>query len=765
VLRRIRDKGFTLVEILAVLVLIGVLLLIAIPAINKQLANFRVNYYKKLEESIESSAKDYILDRRFSKPTDLLHSKVIMVSELEEKGYIDSVKDYLGKTCDNTETSYSYVVMVKTGEKEYEYQTCLKCSQDEYATDTSEEEKDYCNIAWLENNNITYENVILNQEFMYVYYGTTEAEIKEQVGMKYDVTKKDDEGKVLTTIKNNSNSEKDIVYPQNLGQLVGANVNSKVNLIYTLPDGEKLEKEAVIYRHNAPKIETSYASNNTVSLKNSGDRYGYGADEWASSLKVEISFSDEDITIPNVRISGAEYYDAGTKKWYDTGCQVSDGKCIWYIRNNFDKDIKVRLVSNNYLNGEKNLGLASSEYSINVDATTPECGSNNGSITWAKSRSVTQYCSDSLSGCNLNPYTESYPTSTIRNMKMGNITIYDKAGNSTSCPVNFYVDSTPPTCDINLTNSSGVVASTSNSDVTIAINSTDSETNASGTSSTTWNLFKDGTNLGQLSSTNNKSNGTYTVNATCRDNAGNQSTSSKTFTLNKTITITFHSNGGSGTMANQTCNKGASCTLSANAYSRVGYQFNGWNTKADGSGTSYTNSGSVTLSENITLYAQWKLSTPGGYPAYTTTGSIWLWRGTSSCKTYNETEGYCHTNGCPCLGSISAGNDFYVVGKDTKNSNISIFLYAYVKPTGVGAGAKQYYDGNPYCAVYDNDSGVPVEVDGKSLTLPAMINFNGENYFLARMVTYCELESCGNASKKNCRDGHCSTGWVTNWRP
>jgi len=449
VLRRIRDKGFTLVEILAVLVLIGVLLLIAIPAINKQLANFRVNYYKKLEESIESSAKDYILDRRFSKPTDLLHSKVIMVSELEEKGYIDSVKDYLGKTCDNTETSYSYVVMVKTGEKEYEYQTCLKCSQDEYATDTSEEEKDYCNIAWLENNNITYENVILNQEFMYVYYGTTEAEIKEQVGMKYDVTKKDDEGKVLTTIKNNSNSEKDIVYPQNLGQLVGANVNSKVNLIYTLPDGEKLEKEAVIYRHNAPKIETSYASNNAVSLKNSGDRYGYGADEWASSLKVEISFSDEDITIPNVRISGAEYYDAGTKKWYDTGCQVNDGKCIWYIRNNFDKDIKVRLVSNNYLNGEKNLGMASSEYSINVDATTPECGSNNGSLTWAKSRSVTQHCSDSVSGCSSPTYTLSYPTITVKDVKIGNITIYDKAGNSTSCPVNFYVDSTEPVCGSN----------------------------------------------------------------------------------------------------------------------------------------------------------------------------------------------------------------------------------------------------------------------------------------------------------------------------
>ena len=126
-----KNKGYTLVEIIAAIVILALLILIAVPAINKQLINFRLNYYKKLENSVVSASKDYVTDRRYSKPTKLFHSKVIKVSDLEKEGYIDEVKDYLGKKCDSTDTSYSYVVVVKTGEKQYDYTTCLKCNQDE----------------------------------------------------------------------------------------------------------------------------------------------------------------------------------------------------------------------------------------------------------------------------------------------------------------------------------------------------------------------------------------------------------------------------------------------------------------------------------------------------------------------------------------------------------------------------------------------------------------------------------------------------------
>ena len=70
--------------------------------------------------------------------------------------------------------------------------------------------------------------------------------------------------------------------------------------------------------------------------------------------------------------------------------------------------------------------------------------------------------------------------------------------------------------------------------------------------------------------------------------------------------VHFNANGGTGTMAAQTFEAGVSQAIAANTFTRSGYTFTGWNTKADGSGTSYTDKQSITLSQDITLYAQWK---------------------------------------------------------------------------------------------------------------------------------------------------------------
>lgn len=79
------------------------------------------------------------------------------------------------------------------------------------------------------------------------------------------------------------------------------------------------------------------------------------------------------------------------------------------------------------------------------------------------------------------------------------------------------------------------------------------------------------------------------------------------------FTIQFNGNGNTGgSMANQTINYGTSAALANNAFSRTGYTFNGWNTKANGTGTSYSNRASyrAPASANsgtlVTLYAQWK---------------------------------------------------------------------------------------------------------------------------------------------------------------
>ncbi len=73
-----------------------------------------------------------------------------------------------------------------------------------------------------------------------------------------------------------------------------------------------------------------------------------------------------------------------------------------------------------------------------------------------------------------------------------------------------------------------------------------------------------------------------------------------------TVTITFKANGGSGSMKAQTVVENKQTVLTANRFKRTGFAFTGWNTKMDGSGTSYRDKATLTTKTDLTLYAQWK---------------------------------------------------------------------------------------------------------------------------------------------------------------
>ncbi len=74
----------------------------------------------------------------------------------------------------------------------------------------------------------------------------------------------------------------------------------------------------------------------------------------------------------------------------------------------------------------------------------------------------------------------------------------------------------------------------------------------------------------------------------------------------QTYTLSYDENGGTGTMDSQSAESGQSVTVLANAFTApTGYTFKEWNTNAKGSGTKYTAGQSVTLTEDLTLYAVW----------------------------------------------------------------------------------------------------------------------------------------------------------------
>lgn len=76
-----------------------------------------------------------------------------------------------------------------------------------------------------------------------------------------------------------------------------------------------------------------------------------------------------------------------------------------------------------------------------------------------------------------------------------------------------------------------------------------------------------------------------------------------------TYAVSYNGNGGSGTTEAQTKTYGVALTLQQNGFTRTGYVFTGWNTKADGTGTAYAAGGTYTANAAVTLYAQWTLET------------------------------------------------------------------------------------------------------------------------------------------------------------
>ncbi len=367
-------KGFTIIELLAVIVVLGLIILVAIPAINRELGNFRNKYYVELEKTVKAAGQDYIGDKRFAKPTKLLNTKIIKASDLSSLNYMDPIKDYRGHECDNTDTSYSYVVVVKLGEKKYEYQTCLKCSDDEYVTDTTNQQYDLCNPAWLNNEHITYNGLSGgSDDILWVYYGTSAEAIERQVGLTYGVVKTDGKGHELASVSEAGSGKAKIIYPDNINELVDANLDTVVDLVYTLPSGETVTRKAKMYRYGVPKINITYTEGNAFTGKAAGASYGSGANEWANHLTIRVSYAEDDLNkyaevIAQHGIKRIEYQIGNSGNWYPIeSCNSSNGgTCVWDLNSVFDKNIKIRIVDD-----QGNASMETPLRTIKVDSVKP----------------------------------------------------------------------------------------------------------------------------------------------------------------------------------------------------------------------------------------------------------------------------------------------------------------------------------------------------------------------------------------------------------
>lgn len=161
---KLNKKGFTLIEVLAVIVILSVLMAIMIPTVNHIINKNDENSYEKLKEGIVNAAKVYISDNRYtitlSGPctgeegaedpnvrqiggVDLAQENTVMISTLIEKKYL---KTKNGKII-NPDTKQKLNLNDKIADNGSYINITYSCATREYNYELKDEY-----LHWLEDN-------------------------------------------------------------------------------------------------------------------------------------------------------------------------------------------------------------------------------------------------------------------------------------------------------------------------------------------------------------------------------------------------------------------------------------------------------------------------------------------------------------------------------------------------------------------------------------------------------------------------------------
>ena len=130
-------KAFTLIEVMAVIIIIGLLLLIGIPTVTKNVLSSRKSVYKQHEKTLETSAKSYMNECMSNNGKDCYLPDAGKVSKMSLKDFVSMglIRDGLEnpekspKYCDEEN---SYVIVKNKSKKsnsyELDFDICLSCS-------------------------------------------------------------------------------------------------------------------------------------------------------------------------------------------------------------------------------------------------------------------------------------------------------------------------------------------------------------------------------------------------------------------------------------------------------------------------------------------------------------------------------------------------------------------------------------------------------------------------------------------------------------
>ena len=356
-------KGFTLIEVIGAVIILGVLALISINLFTKQFNRFRNDYYKNLVSNLENSGKEFFSDNRMYRPTEKLTATKVSLNTLNGQKYIDEYIDYEGGTCDKE----SYVMVVRKGENEYDYHVCLKCPYDDYDNTVGNK---YCDPAWFDPTTLGY--TLGDVEDIYIYKGTDKKVLEELTTIPVWVVKYDKDGNELEMVDGTGVEDVPHIFPINL-DIVDTNKVGEYITTYKLDtkdaDGNPatIEKpgKIIIYENEGPIISLSKTNIVKTGQSSSESRTtAYNDGEWAQKITITIGRGTGEYT--HTETGAAIYQWKRGNKWSDICTPTSGDVCVVEITEEMNETIYFRTIST-----DGSVSKESDAYNLKIDTTPP----------------------------------------------------------------------------------------------------------------------------------------------------------------------------------------------------------------------------------------------------------------------------------------------------------------------------------------------------------------------------------------------------------
>lgn len=501
------NKGFTMVELLAAMTILGLLMSVAIISITRLMDKSKREYYKNQNDNIILATQSYIQNNTNRLPKNIGQKVNLKLIELLNSKYLkEKIKDYGKNTCDMSE---SYVEIVKVSEKDYSYNVILKCPAYDSLEDPNIDEKSpNINIKFSKEPE-TYANIEITGNDRIISYSY-----------------------IIYSKKTSSDSYIQVKNSGSVAVKSKESVNLKIDLSSYVPSDIKLQVSAT-----NSYGKTKNVNSKKVYITSKGPQCIYGKYQYKKGSKNHLEWTNQSRVV-------------------SIGCTSSEVGC--------EQDIYTQTFSSSAEYGvitikDKAGNSTECMVQVYVDKTPPKCSSSGGKDTWSKSLTLTGKCSDSLSGCvDKNIDGRTYKNGNVSweiktNMLQNNVSpgvVYDAAGNATTCPAdqNVMVDSVKP--QIEITNPTK--EAWTNKDIVLTLNSKDDLSGIAyhqysyrENEKKDWTTYKDSAKTVFQTTPFSKERNEHAFLRVC-DNAGNCTEASTMIRIDKTPPKCSSSGGGTG---------------------------------------------------------------------------------------------------------------------------------------------------------------------------------------------------------------------------